>query len=100
MSLDTRNITQGGQVIKYMIGMFIQITNIVVYWSLLPALGSFFIYLFSVMKWVHIKHGAVYWLLFIKAKFCQKHKQTNSIIFRGKQHKEKWLSLHAPAHKF
>ena len=42
MSLDTRNITQGGQVIKYMIGMFIQITNIVVYWSLLPALGSVF----------------------------------------------------------
>jgi type IV conjugative transfer system coupling protein traD len=71
MSLDTRNITQGGQVIKYMIGMFIQITNIVVYWSLLPALGSFFIYLFSVMKWVHIKHGAVYWLLFIKAKFVR-----------------------------
>ena len=71
MSLDARNITQGGQVIKYMIGMFIQITNIVVYWSLLPALGSFFIYLFSVMKWVHIKHGTVYWLLFIKAKFVR-----------------------------
>lgn len=73
MSLDARNITQGGQVIKYMIGMFIQITNIVVYWSLLPTIGAFFIYLFSVMKWVHIKHGAVYWLLTLKAKFVKTH---------------------------
>ena len=99
MSLDTRNITQGGQVIKYMIGMFIQITNIVVYWSLLPALGSFFIYLFSVMKWVHIKHGAVYWLLFIKAKFVRT--QTDQLYhFSWETAQGKWLSLHAPAHKF
>ena len=69
MSLDARNITQGGQVIKYMIGMFIQITNIVVYWSLIPTISAFFIYLFSVMKWVHIKHGAVYWLIKLKEHY-------------------------------
>jgi len=69
MSLDARNITQGGQVIKYMIGMFIQITNIVVYWSLIPTISAFFIYLFSVMKWVHIKHGAVYWLIRLKKHY-------------------------------
>lgn len=71
MSLDARNITQGGQVIKYMISMFIQITNIVVYWSLLPSVGVFFIYLFSVMKWVHIKHGAMYWLLVLKGRLVK-----------------------------
>lgn len=66
MSLDARNITQGGQVIKYMIGMFIQITNIVVWWSLIPSVSAFFIYLFTTMKWVYIKHGAVYWLIRLK----------------------------------
>lgn len=68
MSLEARNITQGGQVIKYMIGMFIQITNIVVYWSLIPSVATFFIYLFSVMKWIYIKHGLAYWLIKFKAK--------------------------------
>lgn len=67
MSLDARNITQGGQVIKYMIGMFIQITNIVVWWSLIPSVSAFFIYLFTTMKWIYIKHGAVYWLVKLKA---------------------------------
>ncbi|GJI56971.1 conjugal transfer protein TraD [Rodentibacter sp. JRC1] len=71
MSLDARNITQGGQVIKYMISMFIQITNIVVYWSLIPSAGAFFIYLFSVMKWIHIKHGAMYWLLVLKGRLVK-----------------------------
>ena len=67
MSLDARNITQGGQVIKYMIGMFMQITNIVVYWSVLPALAGFFIYLFSAVKFIYIKHGITYWLLVLKS---------------------------------
>lgn len=64
MSFDARNITQGGQVIKYMIGMFIQITNIIVYYSVMPALATFFGYMVFTMKWVHIKHGLTY--LFIR----------------------------------
>ena len=32
MSLNTRDFTQGGQVLKYMIGMFLQIMNIATFW--------------------------------------------------------------------
>lgn len=64
MSFDTRNVTQGGQVIKYMIGMFIQIMNIVSYWSI--ALGGFVFTVYMVVvtvflnKWIYTKHAIVY----------------------------------------
>lgn len=41
MSLNTRNVTQGGQVLKYMISMFMQINNIIVYWILMASVGIF-----------------------------------------------------------
>lgn len=69
MSFDARNITQGGQVIKYMIGMFIQITNIVVYYSILPAFVAFFGWIFYAMQWVQIKCGIMYaWVYYFVAK--------------------------------
>lgn len=60
MSFDTRNMTQGGQVIKYMISMFIQITNIVSYWSLLLGGLAFAVYMAIVSKWVYTKHALMY----------------------------------------
>lgn len=53
-------MTQGGQVIKYMIGMFMQITNIVMSWSFILSIVAFFGYIFAVMKLVYIKHAFVY----------------------------------------
>lgn len=47
MSLNTRNVTQGGQVLKYMISMFMQINNIIVYWILMASVGIFFIWFSS-----------------------------------------------------
>lgn len=69
MSFDARNITQGGQVIKYMIGMFVQITNIVVYYSILPSFATFFGWIFYAMDWVKIKCGMMYmWVYYFIAK--------------------------------
>jgi hypothetical protein len=42
MSLDARNMTQGGQVIKYMVAMFMQIANIVAFWVILVTILVFF----------------------------------------------------------
>lgn len=63
MSLDAKNMTQGGQVIKYMLNMFIQITNIVVFWSSIAGVISFFAYLIIVMKWVTFKNGFFYFYI-------------------------------------
>ncbi len=52
MSLDARNMTQGGQVIKYMLSMFLQITNLIVYWTTILGVITFFSYLLSIMKWI------------------------------------------------
>lgn len=60
MSLDAKNITQGGQVIKYMIGMFLQITHVVGRWAAVFGITAFFAYLFLSMKFVYIKHGLFY----------------------------------------
>ncbi|WP_371694991.1 type IV conjugative transfer system coupling protein TraD [Pasteurella multocida] len=60
MSFNAKNMTQGGQVIKYMIGMFMQITNIVMSWSFILSIVAFFGYIFAVMKLVYIKHAFVY----------------------------------------
>lgn len=74
MSFDARNITQGGQVIKYMIGMFIQITNIVVYYSILPAFAMFFGWVFFAMQWVQIKCGIMFiWVKYFIAKLPKPH---------------------------
>ncbi|WP_182853333.1 hypothetical protein [Arsenophonus endosymbiont of Aleurodicus floccissimus] len=42
MSLDARNMTQGGQVIKYMVAMFMQIDNIVAFWVIIATVMVFF----------------------------------------------------------
>lgn len=63
MSLDARNMTQGGQVIKYMLSMFLQIMNIIVYWTLIVGVVAFFGYLLSVMKWIYIKNGLFYFYI-------------------------------------
>ena len=42
MSLNARDFTQGGQVMKYMIGMFVQIMNIASYWVVLFSALVFF----------------------------------------------------------
>ncbi|PHM59479.1 type IV conjugative transfer system coupling protein TraD [Xenorhabdus ishibashii] len=63
MSLDARNMTQGGQVIKYMLSMFLQIMNIIVYWTLLAGVVSFFGYVLLSMKWIYIKSGLFYFYI-------------------------------------
>ncbi|WP_182853324.1 hypothetical protein [Arsenophonus endosymbiont of Aleurodicus floccissimus] len=42
MSLDARNMTQGGQIIKYMVAMFMQIANIVAFWVIIATVLVFF----------------------------------------------------------
>lgn len=63
-SFDARNVTQGGQVFKYMIAMFIQIMNVVSYWSLILAILVSTAYLAIVTKWDQAKHGAMF--LYVK----------------------------------
>lgn len=63
-SFDARNVTQGGQVFKYMIAMFIQIMNVVSYWSLILAILVSTAYLAIVTKWEQAKHGAMF--LYVK----------------------------------
>lgn len=59
-SFDARNVTQGGQVLKYMIAMFIQIMNVVSYWSVILATLSFVVYMAVVTNIQQAKHGIVY----------------------------------------
>lgn len=63
MSLNTRDFTQGGQVLKYMIGMFLQIMNIAAYWIFLISFLVFTAWLFIRMTWEQIVHGGCYWLI-------------------------------------
>lgn len=65
MSLNTRNVTQGGQVLKYMISMFMQINNIIVYWILMASVGVFFIWFFIRMSVEQILHGFSFWILYV-----------------------------------
>ncbi|EQA15459.1 type IV conjugative transfer system coupling protein TraD [Glaesserella parasuis] len=82
MSFEARNITQGGQVIKYMISMFMQIINIVVYYSLLPSILAFFGFIFWSMKWINIKHGLVYaFTKYVKFKFFAKTSESQVYQF-------------------
>lgn len=59
-NFDARNVTQGGQVLKYMIAMFVQIMNVVSYWSFLLAAISFLAYMVIVTNFQHAKHGIVF----------------------------------------
>ncbi|WON75538.1 type IV conjugative transfer system coupling protein TraD [Serratia sp. UGAL515B_01] len=63
MSLNTRDFTQGGQVLKYMIGMFLQIMNIAAYWIFILSFLVFATWLFIKMTWEQIVHGGCYWLI-------------------------------------
>lgn len=63
MSLNTRNVTQGGQVFKYMVGMFLQINNLIVYWILLLSVLIFITWLCIQMSFEHLIHGSAYWLI-------------------------------------
>lgn len=63
-SFDARNVTQGGQVFKYMIAMFMQIMNVVSYWSIILASLSFLGYMLVVTNFQHAKHGLMY--LYVK----------------------------------
>ncbi|MGX2956892.1 type IV conjugative transfer system coupling protein TraD [Ursidibacter arcticus] len=63
-NFDARNVTQGGQVLKYMIAMFVQIMNVVSYWSAILAALSFVVYMAVVTNIQQAKHGIVY--LYVK----------------------------------
>lgn len=63
MDSKTRDFTQGGQVIKYMIKMFVQIINVISYWAFIFGLLAVVLYLVFVPKWIYIKHGALYYYI-------------------------------------
>lgn len=63
MSLNSRDFTQGGQVLKYMIGMFLQIMNIATYYILMLSVLVFLGWLLIRMSFQQIWHGLCYWLI-------------------------------------
>ncbi|PIJ50042.1 type IV conjugative transfer system coupling protein TraD [Erwinia sp. OLTSP20] len=63
MSLNARDFTQGGQVMKYMIGMFMQIMNIASYWMLMFSVAVFFLWMFLTLSLQTFCHGGAYWLI-------------------------------------
>lgn len=79
MSLNARDFTQGGQVMKYMIGMFVQIMNIASYWVVLFSSLVFFSWMLLRLTLQEFIHGSAYWLIkwFIMplAKLTGKHSQ-------------------------
>jgi type IV conjugative transfer system coupling protein TraD len=79
MSLNARDFTQGGQVMKYMIGMFVQIMNIASYWVVLFSALVFFSWMLLRLTLQEFVHGSAYWLIrwFIMplAKLTGKHSQ-------------------------
>ena len=61
MSLNTRNVTQGGQVAFMRLRMFLQINNIMTYW-LIMAFGVLTIaILFFRVSTQNIMNGTIYW---------------------------------------
>lgn len=60
MSMNSRDMTQGGQVIKYMISMFMQITNIVANFAFISGLITFATYMYFTTKWIYLKHGMMF----------------------------------------
>ena len=63
MSLNARDFTQGGQVMKYMIGMFVQIMNIASYWVVLFSALVFFSWMLLRLTLQEFIHGSAYWLI-------------------------------------
>ncbi|WGO82149.1 hypothetical protein [Arsenophonus apicola] len=63
MSLDARNMTQGGQVIKYMVAMFMQIANIVAFWVILATILVFFATIAFQIPLEKMIHGLSYWAI-------------------------------------
>lgn len=63
MSLNARDFTQGGQVMKYMIGMFVQIMNIASYWVVLFSALIFFSWMLLRLTLQEFVHGSAYWLI-------------------------------------
>ena len=63
MSLNARDFTQGGQVMKYMIGMFLQIMNIASYWVLLLSIVVFFAWMLLRLTLQEFVHGGAYWMI-------------------------------------
>ncbi|WP_416414397.1 type IV conjugative transfer system coupling protein TraD [Pantoea sp. App145] len=63
MSLNARDFTQGGQVMKYMIGMFLQIMNIASYWVVLFSVLVFLSWMLLRLTLQEFIHGSAYWLI-------------------------------------
>ncbi|MGK3125857.1 type IV conjugative transfer system coupling protein TraD [Candidatus Pantoea formicae] len=63
MSLNARDFTQGGQVMKYMIGMFVQIMNIASYWVVLFSALVFFSWMLLRLSLQEFVHGSAYWMI-------------------------------------
>ncbi|WP_052130544.1 type IV conjugative transfer system coupling protein TraD [Erwinia typographi] len=63
MSLNARDFTQGGQVLKYMIGMFMQIMNIASYWVMMFTLVIFLAWMLLRLTLQAFLHGSAYWLI-------------------------------------
>jgi type IV conjugative transfer system coupling protein TraD len=63
MSLNARDFTQGGQVMKYMIGMFLQIMNIASYWVVLFSIVVFMAWMLLRLTLQEFTHGCAYWLI-------------------------------------
>ncbi|QHM74014.1 type IV conjugative transfer system coupling protein TraD [Mixta intestinalis] len=61
MSLNARDFTQGGQVMKYMIGMFLQIMNIASYWVVLFSVLIFLGWMLLRLTLQEFLHGCAYW---------------------------------------
>ncbi|NIF23933.1 type IV conjugative transfer system coupling protein TraD [Candidatus Pantoea multigeneris] len=63
MSFNSRDFTQGGQVMKYMIQMFIQIMNIATYWVLMFSVLIFLAWMLIKLTLQEFCHGCAYWLI-------------------------------------
>lgn len=63
MSFNSRDFTQGGQVMKYMIQMFMQIMNIATYWVLMFSVLVFLAWMLIKLTWQEFCHGCAYWLM-------------------------------------
>lgn len=63
MSLNARDFTQGGQVTKYMIAMFMQIMNLATYFVIIICVLLFFAWMFLKLTLQEFTHGSAYWLV-------------------------------------
>ena len=61
MSLNTRNVTQGGQVAFMRLRMFLQINNIMTYWLIMAFVVLTIAILFFRVSTQNIMNGTIYW---------------------------------------